>query len=539
MSADRAAPAAARLLTPAQLRDLEPDQLAAFQDRKFAWYARTLLGRTSPYYARLFREHGIDSSAIDGVRAWQRLGLPLIRKDTFRADPDAFTIGARHGADTLDAYRQFVAVIGPLPPAVPIWSWPGLEVTQPIPAALATPQPDGAQANELVSGTAGVFLSGGSSGVPVPIRHSRLDRELFQIATRRLHGTLVDALHRRGDRVVSATLYPQAPHMGFWMTTWGFEAVAHMHLGLSGAGIVPTERLAELALQYSVNTFAGIPSYFRNRFVPALVDCVRSSAYRLPPRIAITLGGEPVTAACRDEVRAMLLGAGAKEVTVLGGYGASESRFHLWHECAEGAGYHSAAPDLAACRVVRLAADGSWDFVPDGEEGLLVQFPLDGSGTCLSGFILGDSVVMTHERCPHCGVRGPRLLQVGRASDLQTQMAAMGTVEAKVRGATVNFVDLREQLLRCPGVAEVQLVVRHRIAGDAASADELVVRCAASTGAEPRSLAEQVAALTKRVSEITPIVELTRLDELLGRSLKFSWLVDERQAARRDEPPAR
>jgi len=526
-----AAAAHPRLLAPSQLQDLDPQALARLQDHKFSAHVRTLLAHCSPYYARLFRQHGVDPEAIDGIDAWQRLGLPLVRKDAFRAEPDAFTLQPQDNdrAGAVDAYRRFASTVGALPAVVPIWSWPRLQVEQLIARPFASADlGDDAQACATLFGTSGVFLSGGSSGAPVPIKHGRLDRELFQIATRRLHGAMVNDMHLKGDTVVSATLYPQAPHMGFWMTTWGFEAVAHTHLGLSGAGMLGTERLAELALQYSVNTYAGIPSYFRNRFIPALAAGARTSGHRLPERIAISLGGEPVTSTCRDDVRDILLGAGAGEVTVLGGYGASESRFHLWYECTEGSGYHSAAPDMVACRVVSLRADGGWDFVPDGEEGQLVQFPLEGTGTVLAGFLLGDSVVMTHEHCPHCGVRGPRLLRVGRASDTQTQLMAMGTVESKIRGATVNLQDLREQLLRAPRIAEIQLVIRHRIAGDSESADELVVRCAAAPDVSTQGLAAEVARLTKHVSELTPVVELVKLDELLGRSLKFSWLLDQR-----------
>jgi len=526
MSLSHAAPS--RLLARAQLRDLDAASLARFQDRKFAWHVRTLLAH-APHYRRAFHQAGVDPEQIGNIADWHRLGLPLVRKDDFRCDPESFTIAPQGDGmpAALAGYGRYVDALGPLPDTVPIWSWPRLRVEQRIPSTLTSAKLEGGVVEAFLFGTSGVFLSGGSSGTPVPIRHSRLDRELFQIATRRLHGFLVDGLHRRGDQVVSATLYPQAPHMGFWMTTWGFEAVAHMHLGLSGAGVLPTERLAELALAYRVNVYAGIPSYFRNRFVPALVAHARDSGVRLPERMAISLGGEAVTPACRSDVRTMLRDAGVQEVSVLGGYGASESRFHLWYECTEGEGYHSTAPDMVACRVVRVREDGTWEFVPDGEEGLLVQFPLEGTGTCLTGFILGDTVVMTHDRCPHCGVTGPRLLRVGRASDVDAQMTAMGTVESKIRGATVNLVDLREQLLRSNGVAEIQLVIRRRVAGDAASPDELVVRCATAPGADGPSAA-QIVQRTKVLSEITPIVEMVGLDELLGRSLKFPWLVDER-----------
>ncbi|VTU23117.1 phenylacetate--CoA ligase family protein [Variovorax sp. PBL-E5] len=521
-----------RLLTPQQLRDGTREALHDFQDRKFRAYAGSML-RRSRYYLALFERHGVRAEDIEGIDCWQRLGLPLVRKDAFRDDGDAFELGTAAGEPdaAVASYRQFVEQIGALPAVVPIRSWQRLHVEQGVPAVFRDkPAETAAQIFQAVFGISGVFLSGGSSGVPVAVKHTRLDRQLFEIATRRLHAAMVDHLHALEETVVSATLYPQAPHMGFWMTTWGFEAIAHTHIGLSGAGILPTERMAELALQYGVNVYAGIPSYFRNRFVPALVEQAQAGRFPMPRRIAITLGGEPVTPACRTEVRTLLLNAGAQDVRITGGYGASESRFHLWYECVEGSGYHSAAPDLVACRIVRVEEDGHWTFLPDGEEGLLVQFPLDGAGTVLAGFLLGDSAVMTHERCPHCGVQGPRLLRVGRVADLAAQRAIMGTVEFKIRGATVNLEDLREQLLRDAGVAEVQLLIRHRDPSDSASPDELVVRCApADADVRSEEMLQRVARLTKRVSELTPLVELVTLDDLLGRGLKFSWLVDQRR----------
>lgn len=521
-----------RLLSHEQIRNSTREALHEFQDRKFASYARTLLASCSPYYARLFAAHGVAPGDFRGVASWRDLGLPLVRKDAFRHDPDAFVLGmASDGeAGAVHAYHAYAAEVGGLPAAVPIRSFPGLEavhaISHPWFTGAAPASPSG---YEALFGRFGVFLSGGSTGVPVPVRHSRLDRDLYQIATKRLHAALVEPLHESGSRVSATTLYPQAPHMGFWMTTWGLEAVSHSFLTLSGGGVLPTERLAELALRYQVNVLAGIPSYFRNRFLPALVDASRASRLPMPPDVAISLGGEPVTERCIADVRAALHDIGARRVQVVGGYGASESRFSLWYECQPGSGYHCATPDLAAARIVRMNDDGSWDFVDDGEEGLLVLFPLEGTGTVLAGFVMGDSARMTHEVCPHCGFRGPRLLDVGRLADVAAQQAAMGTVELKIRGATVNLEDVRSRLLDDPDVQEVQLVIRKRIEGDPDSQDVLLVRVAVRrTAPDGEEVGRRVVRLTKHVSEVTPSVEVVAIEQLLGSGIKFQPIVEQR-----------
>ena len=521
-----------RLLSDEQIRGLSRAALHDFQDRKFASYASTLLASCSPFYRRLFAAHGVKAEDLRSIGDWQRAGLPLVRKDAFRQEPESFVLGATHDdeASALGAYRDYAGQAGHLPSIVPIRSFRTLAAlhVSSHPWFTASP-PDGAAAYEALFGRFGVFLSGGSTGVPVPVRYSRLDRDLYQIATKRLHAALVERLHEKGAQVRATTLYPQAPHMGFWMTTWGLEAVSHGFLTLSGGGVLPTERLVELSLRYGINVFAAIPSYFRNRFMPALAVAAKALDLPLAKEVAVTLGGEPVTERCIADVSRDMQAIGAEAVRIVGGYGASESRFNLWYECRPGSGYHSAAPDLAAARIVRVNDDGTWDFVEDGEPGLVVQFPLDGTGTVLAAFVIGDSATMTHDACPHCGVRGPRLVNVGRIADIAAQQVAMGTVELKIRGATVNLEDVRSRLLDDPDVQEVQLVVRKRVDGDPDSQDDLLVRVAARGAAETRGLGDRVGRIAKLVGEVTPSVEIVAIERLLGDGIKFQAIVDRRR----------
>lgn len=530
-----------RILTSEQIASLGREDLYRFQNEKFKWYVRTILAPHSPFYARLLREHGVSPDNLDGIDAWERLRLPLVRKSHFRADVEGFVLrpnGSR--AEAVKSYQAFVEAVGALPPVAPIRSYSDLLVEQTIPKVFSTrsPLPDDQTYTSLFE-PSGTFFSGGSSGAPISTKHTRLDRELFELSTKRLHATLVDGLHEQNVRVVATNLYPQAPHMGFWMASWGLGAVSHAFLGMSAAGTMPTERLAELSLLNGVNVFAGIPSYFRNRFLPALVEAARSGVAPMPKHMAVVLGGEVVGARCRNDVRELLTSAGAESVHVVGGYGATESRFNLWYECDEGHGYHSASPDLAATRIVKMDSDGRWAFARDGEEGLVAHFPLDGTGTVLCGFLLGDAGVMSHEPCPRCGFRGPRLVKVSRVTDFQAQVVAMGTIEQKIRGTTVNLEHLREEIAALPDVAEVQLVLRHRVADDSASPDELVVRLATPLAAgEHKGFAARIADAAKQASEVTPVVEIVSMTELLGSELKFRPIIDLRRQTEHVEPEA-
>jgi phenylacetate-coenzyme A ligase PaaK-like adenylate-forming protein len=521
-----------RLLATREIGRMERSEIERFQDRKFAAWVQTVLLPGSAAYRDLFRARGVSGEDISGIRDWQRLGLPLIRKSDYRVAVDHYRL--RLSAEGLDHYAQFCATVGDLDAEVEVARFRGLTVrvaTAGMRGAAMGAATDPAVtevAADYLDGVAGAFLTGGTSGAPTPVYHSRLDRDLFRIAAARLaaaHGAWLDARHAR---VVAANLYPHAAHQAWWVLHWGLDAAAHGLIGLSGGGVTPTERIVELLSLFEVSLVTGMPGYIRNRLVPAMKTAARAGR-RFAPHMVVSLGAETIPGIARDEIAAELHAAGVDHVWVCGAYGASELRFLVFAECPGHASYHSVAPDLAAVRTVSLRSPDDWTFTEPGEEGAVAVFPLDGTGTSLVGFLLGDLATLAPHRCDACGSATDRLLELRRETDVELQLQLMGVVEGKVRGATVNLSDLREQLLTLAGVQEVQLVVERTDMADAAAQDVLRVRVAPREGeGRTAELVTAVAATTKRLTEVQPVVETVALADLHAATLKFRAIVDAR-----------
>lgn len=83
-----------RILTGREISRGLAESLHSFQDKKFRWHVQTMLAECSPYYSELFAERGIKPESITGISSWLEHGLPLIRKDMFRAEADKFRLSA-------------------------------------------------------------------------------------------------------------------------------------------------------------------------------------------------------------------------------------------------------------------------------------------------------------------------------------------------------------------------------------------------------------------------------------------------------------
>jgi hypothetical protein len=248
--------------------------------------------------------------------------------------------------------------------------------------------------------------------------------------------------------------------------------------------------------------------------------------------VAVSLGGEKIIPPVRNEIRDMLHEMGVKEVRITGAWSASETRFNFLGECDafQETGYHSTGWDKVAYRIVKMKSTDDWEFAKPGEEGFVAQFPMDGAGTLIEAFLLGDKAVQLSGPCPVCGSRVERFVNPLRANELDTQLMVMGLVEQKIKGASVNLTDLRTQLMEMPEISELQIIVSKQDLSDAGSPDILKIHITPegdiSIGED--ELIEKVKAKTKQLSEITPEVKLMDINELMGDGLKFKGIVDER-----------
>jgi len=256
----------------------------------------------------------------------------------------------------------------------------------------------------------------------------------------------------------------------------------------------------------------GVASYVRRVIQHAEAAGADFSAVRLA-----FLMGEPVTDAMREDTERRLQGLGAGEPKVNVSYAATEMQVGAV-ECRPGSGYHNPAPEEFFFEVVDPQTHAP---LADGERGLVVMTHLNRRGTLLLRYALGDTSVLSRERCPHCGAWTDRFVELPhRADDM-----------IKVKGMLVNPGVLSEALQRVANVVEHQTVVDREDPSDALSMDAMTVRLAVGPGADGAAAAAAAAEAVKRAVGVRPRVEIVAREEIYDpdRTAKSKRLIDRRR----------
>ncbi len=545
-----------RLLSLNDFLSMSEEQIAEYQDRKFSAYVKYQLYVNSPYFRKLFKKRGIDPDEVNSISDWAKLGLPLITKAEYRENLAEMVLNpwetegkARTLEQVAKNYLRFQEEAGELSEKFITVELPQKDVQARFNLVdtdtlrwLIKESPGSPDANrrlkqamDYIYSPLTVFFTGGSTGLPTPITQTRFDRDLYKQSTHiMMHIAGGNWLHEKVGKLIGMTLYPYAPHQGWWVCSWGAEDYADFFISTSGGGVMPPEALILMIVRFQVNALTGMPGYVRNRFLRKALEMKNSMGIKFPDYMILNLGGEKIVPRVRNEIKDMLMELGVKEVKITGAWGASETRFNLLGECDVfgETGYHSTGFDKVAYRIVKMESTEEWDFARPGEDGFVVQFPMDGAGTIIEAFLLGDKAVQLAGPCPICGSYVERFVNPLRANEVDTQLKVMGLVEQKVKGASVNLTDLRSQLLELPEISELQIVIAKERQDDPGSSDVLRVRFALAKleDINEEEITDKVKAKTKALSEITPEVEITDIDGLMGEGLKFKAIVDERPA---------
>lgn len=542
-----------RLLTADDFLSMKEKENIEYQNKKFSAYVKYQLYPNSPYFRKLFKEYGVDPDDIKGIEDWHTYGLPLITKAEYRENLQEMVInpweveGKKRSFDeVLENYVQLQKGIGELEKWVKVASLPQKDVYIPYDIEDSktlmklhnSGDPEDAKRVKQVLSYAyspfSVFFTGGTTGMPTPITSTRLDRDLYQQSTiimMMIAGS--KWMLEKTGKVVMMTLYPYAPHQGWWVTNWGAQNFADFFIPTSGGGVMPPEALAMILARFQVNALTGMPGFVRNRFLKKALELKEMLPdFKFPDYMILNLGGEKIIPRVRNEMKEMLHKLGVKECKITGAWGASESRFNLLGECDtfQDSGYHSTGWDKVAYRIVKMKSTEDWEFADHGEEGYVVQFPMDGAGTLIEGFLLGDKAVQLPGACPVCGSYVERFVNPLRADELDTQLMVMGLVEQKIKGASVNLTDLRTTLMDTPEISELQVVVTKKDPNDPGSTDVLKLNVVPikDLPISESELIEKIKSRTKAFAEITPEVELFDIDTLMGTSLKLKTIWDQR-----------
>lgn len=388
-----------------------------------------------PHYRRVLASLGLGAGDFRSPQALAK--LPLTRKEDYLRDPEAFRLS---GADLPEEMRA-------------VWDV--------------------------------MYTTGSTAGQPTPFvstsfdffRILELNRNMLRLRgvgpgdvianlfplTPRPHGAFIRALHAAASmnlRVVAAL--PGNPSPYFTL----------------GRGL---DEVVQIVARSRASILWGVPSYVRR----VVARAEEMGADLRAVRLAFVTGeglGEPA----RAELTGALRRIGAADAWVSISYGATEMQGGMV-ECAPGSGYHNPAPDQIH---VGIADPQSGAPVEDGKPGLVTLTHLQRTGTVLLRYALGDTSILSRERCPHCGSWTDRLVAMPRRADALV----------KIKGTLVNPEVLVQAAEGVLGGGEFQFSIARTDAGQ----DALTLKIPGEAGA----LAERLAQAVKQAAGVTPVVQL-------------------------------
>jgi phenylacetate-coenzyme A ligase PaaK-like adenylate-forming protein len=380
-----------------------------------------------------------------------------------------------------------------------------------------------------------IFLTSttGRSADPVAFLFSRWDLDRLAEAGRRI---MEVGGARTSDRMLN--LFPYAPHLGFWQAYHGGEAFGVFMLGTGGGKVMGTEGNLRLLGKIQPDVVIGMPTFLYH-----VLHQAAEEGLRLPRLRKLVLGGEKVAPGARTKLRELAAELGAAGIEVLVTYGFTEARM-AFMECPAppgeaSAGYHL-WPDMG---IIEIIDPPSGEPVGEGEPGEIVFTPLQARGTVVLRYRTGDLISggIVHDRCPHCGRVGPRLVgRISRSAERREMRLD------KIKGTLVDFNELEHLLDGHHNVGAWQIELRKRN-NDPLEVDELILHVNRKNGGGPgdTELARELGSLLFERAEVRPNQVMfhnageMRTLQGVGVQLKEQKLVDHRNAASVSPPASR
>ncbi len=467
------------------------------QDEKLHHYLNDVIAPFSPYYRKLFADHGVDVRKIRTVADLRH--LPFTSKTDLLATPER-----------PEKFREFVIT-------------PDVAVLKRRPGIIAETLLRGRAAvqRRLEREFRPIFLTAttGRSAAPVSFVYTHRDIGVLHDAGKRLIETFGATTEMR-----CVNMFPYAPHLAFWQVVFAGLEFGMLIVSTGGGKVMGTEGNIAVIDKVKPHALAGIPT-----FVYHVIRQAHSEGRKWPQVDRIILGGEKSPQGIRRKMVGLLQEMGAGNVAVCSTYGFTEART-AWGECppppGQWSGYHL-FPDLGIFEVI----DPETGAVKgEGEPGELVYTPLDMRGSVVVRYRTGDYVEggITWEPCPYCRRTVPRIVGgIGRSSN--TKELQLG----KVKGTLVNFDILQHLLDDVEEIGEWQIELR-KAHDDPHDLDEVILHVATDNGASVEHLKDVIRSRFLTEVEFTPNrIEVHSLDDMLRRikletSLKEVRILDAR-----------
>jgi len=447
-----------------------------------------------PFYSKLFKEYGVDPFTLKKVEDWRNKGLPLIKKATYMKKPQDFVVKPdlkkifENHVSYLDNQDEWGAAFNF------IFSRGKKE-----------------KLKHYYSPKMLIFSGGTESGNPTPILLTGAQKFDTLFPVLKIIGDLALERVKLGKKI-GMNLFPYAPHLGWHAVHHALDINADLNLCTAAGGAIPTERLIALADRAKPNIICGMSDYLRNRFLPMAIE----KKIKLPEKVIFINGAQKMHEAEREKIASLASKVGVKHSVVLDLYAASELKEALMPECRPRSGFHHIAPLSTIVRTVEVSGTTSdvideWEFSKDG---YAASWNIDGAGTSLSGYLIGDNFEkVKNERCPTCELNVTRIYNINRIREVEAQLKLTGMVEEKVKGTRINLVAYRDRALSLKEVKEVQVVLKRK-------KKILELRFISDTpGKAKKKLAKLFAG-----AEIRPKLIPSTLKKLQGTKIKFEGI---------------
>ncbi len=444
--------------TPAGLEDLHAVQEERFQ------HQLDLVFQAHPYYRKVFKQHGLSRSDIKGLADLHK--LPLTNKEDYVSRPEEFCL-------------QLKDVEGLSREERTIWD---------------------------------IIYTAGSTHAPAPFFDTCYDH-YARISQLKRTAELLGINSQ--DTIINLFPLTSVPHQGFLSVLWASQAVgAKMISSFGGSydggfGVLRRSKEAiEMIERHGVTVLWGIGFFLRRLVMQAQEEGRDFSKVRL-----VLPMGEGSPMGMRQDVRRRMAQLGARNVSVLNGYGFTEKHGPS-PECTELGGFHVPKPGRY---YFEFLDPKTLEPLPLGREGLVVMTHLDRRGTCLLRYVVGDICSMTEEPCPHCGGWEPRFNSIPYRTG--------GIV--KVKGTLVNVAALYDVLSKIDGIEEYEIIITQTDPDDPYSEDLMLIRVACRKE-DYAALGREVQKAVRGSQEVSPRVEWVPPDYYAGtlKDYKFKRFKD-------------
>jgi phenylacetate-coenzyme A ligase PaaK-like adenylate-forming protein len=476
-----------------QLESYSKQKIEKLQNIRFRNTVRYFLPDV-PFYKQLFKQYGIDPHELKVVEDWTR--LPLIKKSTYMKKPKDFIVQpnkeriVRHHFNYLLAENQYRDAMN-------------FVISDKRKCLKRFYEP------KML-----IFSGGTESGNPTPVAITADQKFGILADVLEVAGELLMKKYFRDERIVGMNLFPYAPHLGWHAVHIALDKFADLNLCTAAGRAMRSEELVALAAQTQPNVICGMCSYLKNRWLPMAIE----KKIKLPKKVLFVNGAQKMLDSDRQKIAALARKVGVKECLVLDLYGASELKEALMPECKAGSGFHHIAPLSTIVRTVAVnRVNGElitdWDFTET--KGYAASWNIDGAGTLLEGFLLGDHFgKVTYKACPSCHLRCMRIHDVNRIREVEAQLRLTGMVEEKIKGTRVNLVALRDAALKIDVVKEAQVLVKK------GKTDKLILNYYSDNPSLARRKLEQVF----RRMEIQPKIRAVTKKEFEAEGMKLKQI---------------